>query len=500
MSSSRRSRPDQFCIHRVDGDNSTLLTTVEYKPPHKLSVENLYAGLQPMNFWEEIVQPDSVPTEEPTKLKYNAARLTGSAVTQEYHVMIQEGLKFSYLTNGFALVLLHVPYDEPSTLYYHLCEPNMEIDPDDNCSFEQPLTAIARVLCLCLMSFSARFRDQNPLGSEYSPSGSSARTISEYLLSSSPVGSSTQRRGMPTRSRAQCAPNTIDPDNSPDSDTDPAPGGRKRGFSQVTSSPSSPLSPSVQRSARQTGSRHNESGRYQHSAQFCTQRCLLGLQQGGQLDDDCPNIMLHQQGRTSSRHLIDAKSLVQQIKQQLDENLDRDCMPIGGCGASGAPFKITCTTYGYTVVGKGTTAYLWNKVKREADIYCILWQVQGSAVPVFLGAIDLAKIYFLHGAGQIHHMLLMAWGGEPISKINHTKAIRREILRSQKKIRSLGVLHQDLRPDNLLWNTELGRVLIIDFHHSKLDVRPTKKRMRLREKLLCRAEEHRRKRLRAGYK
>ena len=34
-SSSRRSKPDQFCIHRVDGDTSTLLTTVEYKPPHK---------------------------------------------------------------------------------------------------------------------------------------------------------------------------------------------------------------------------------------------------------------------------------------------------------------------------------------------------------------------------------------------------------------------------------------------------------------------------------
>ncbi|KAB8227884.1 uncharacterized protein BDW43DRAFT_234143 [Aspergillus alliaceus] len=529
--SSRRSRPDQFCIHRVDGDNNTLLTTVEYKPPHKLSVENLRAGLQPMNFWEEIVQPDSVPTEEPTKLKYNAAWLTGSAVTQEYHVMIQEGLEYSYLTNGFALVLLHVPYDEPSTLYYHLCEPNMEIDPDDNCSFEQPLTAIARVLCLCLMSFGARFRDQawrnnaraqlplwktsfdhtrsqiperelrqNPPGSEYSPSGSSARTVSEYLPSSSPVESPTQRRRMPTRSRAQCAPNMIDSTDSPDSDMDPAPGGRKRGFSQVTSSPSSP---SVQRSARQTGSRHNESGRYQHSAQFCTQRCLLGLQQGGQLDDHCPNVMLHRQGRSSSQHLIDTKSLVQQIKQQLDQNLDRDCTPIGACGAcgaSGAPFKITCTAYGYTVVGKGTTSYLWNEVKREADIYRILWQAQGSAVPVFLGAIDLAKIYFLHGAGEIRHMLLMAWGGEPISKMKHVEAIRHEVLRSQKTIRSFGILHQDLRPDNILWNAELGRVLIIDFHRSQLDVRLTKKRKILREQLSYGAEEHQRKRLRVGYK
>ena len=42
-SSSRRSKPDQFCIHRVDGGHNTLLTTVEYKPAHKLSVENIRA-------------------------------------------------------------------------------------------------------------------------------------------------------------------------------------------------------------------------------------------------------------------------------------------------------------------------------------------------------------------------------------------------------------------------------------------------------------------------
>jgi hypothetical protein len=41
LSSSRRSRPDQFCIHRIGDNTTTLLTTVEYKPPHKLSVENL---------------------------------------------------------------------------------------------------------------------------------------------------------------------------------------------------------------------------------------------------------------------------------------------------------------------------------------------------------------------------------------------------------------------------------------------------------------------------
>ncbi|KAB8213601.1 hypothetical protein BDV33DRAFT_196808 [Aspergillus novoparasiticus] len=454
-STSWRSRPDQFCIRRVDGDRNTLLTTVEYKPPYKLSVENLRAGLREMNFWEEV--------------------LTGSAITQEYHVMIQEGLEYSYLTNGLALVLLRVPYDEPGTLYYHLCELNMEIDLDDDQSFDQPLTAIARVLCLCLMSFAAPIRDQtwrnearkqlplwttklrqNPPSSEYSPSVSSGRVVSEYLPSSSPVESPTQRRRIPTRSRARCAPTTMEYKDSPDLDTESAPGGRKCGFSQVTSSLSSP---SVQRSAHQTGTQPNQRGRYQHNAQFCVQQYLLGLQRGGTLDDRCPNVELHRQGGTNNQHLIDASGLVRRIKQQLDQNLDVDCTPMGGCRASGAPFKITCTAYGYTVVGTGTISYLWN---------------------------------------EIRHMLLMGWGGEPIHKLEDIESIRHEISRSQKKICSLGVLHQDVRSDNMLWNAELERVLIIDFHRSHLDSRPMKKRMRLREQHSYGAEGHGRKRLRIG--
>ncbi|KAL4775444.1 hypothetical protein BDW60DRAFT_143567 [Aspergillus nidulans var. acristatus] len=520
-STHRRSRPDQFCIRRVDGERNTLLTTVEYKPPHKLSVENLRAGLREMNFWEEVVRPDSIPTEEPAKLRYNAAWLTGSAITQEYHVMIQEGVEYSYLTNGFALVLLRVPHDEPGTLYYHLCEPNMEVDLNDDQSFDQPLTAIARVLCLYLMSFGAPIRDQTwrneaqnrlpvwktsfdhtrsqiperelqktPPSSEYSPSAISGRTVSDCIPSSPSEETATPRRRILTRSGAQCAPNTMEREDCPNSDTDSARQGRKRGFSEVTSSPSSP---SVQRSARQTGTRPDGRGRYQHNAQFCTQRCLLGLQRGGTLDDRCPNVKLHRQGGTSNQHLIDASGLVRRIKQQLDQNLDVDCTPMGGCGASGAPFKITCTAYGYTVVGKGTTSYLWNEVKREADIYRILWRAQGRAVPVFLGTIDMAMTYFLHGAGEIRHMLLMGWGGEPIHKLEDVEAIKYEISRSQKKIRSRGVLHQDLRPDNMLWNAELGRVLVIDFHRSQLDGRPMRKRMKLREQHSSGADEHGRK-------
>jgi hypothetical protein len=75
-------------------------------------------------------------------------------------------------------------------------------------------------------------------------------------------------------------------------------------------------------------------------------------------------------------------------------------------------FKLTCTIYGYTVLGKGTTAGLWKEVSREAQVHQILRKAQGSAVPVSLGTIDLAKPYFLHGPGEIRHLFVMGWGNK----------------------------------------------------------------------------------------
>ncbi|OJJ79294.1 uncharacterized protein ASPGLDRAFT_52756 [Aspergillus glaucus CBS 516.65] len=514
-SRSRSSRPDQYCIHRIDDGTSALLTTVEYKPPHKLPVESLHRGLKSMDFWEQVVKAHSVPNTEDEK----AERIVGSVITQEYHVMIQEGLEYSYVTNGLALILLRVPYDDPGTLYYHLCEPNLEVNSEDDQSFLQPATAIARVLCLCLMSFRSCLRSQqwrneaeaqlptwkssfddtqspvseaeslrNTLNSK-DPYSSPKSTTSEYQPpSSSSVESPTVKgRRAPTQSQPGCSPSTTtyyNESSDPDLDFE-ASGqkGQKHGLSEISSSP-------VQRTVRWAGSQHTSQsdGRHrQHDADFCTQRCLLGLQLGGQLDDDCLNVLLHKQSEDSRLHAIDLTTLVRYVKKQLDKNIDRNCTPMGSCGASGAPFKVTCAAYGYTVVGKGTTSCRWPELLREAEVYRVLQQAQGSAVPVFLGAIDLKKTYFLHGAGAIRHMLLMGWGGKPISSIENMPScpefngeeLNREISRSVKKIRSLGVLHEDLQLDNILWNTELRRALIIDFHWAKLDRRPKRKRMPL---------------------
>jgi Lipopolysaccharide kinase (Kdo/WaaP) family len=308
-----------------------------------------------------------------------------------------------------------------------------------------------------------------PPDSEYP---SSEFTSSEYMPSSPLISTSGQARRIPTRSQGNCSDDEIsrrEPMDSSDSDTSPATQGRKRGFSQIMSSP-----PSQRVSTRPAGSTTPHDQHQQHTPHFCTQQCLLGLQRKGPLDSLCPNVHLHRQGQEGYRHCIDAKQLVQLLKEQLDQDLDHHCTPFGVCGSYGAPFKITCAAYGYTVVGKGTTSRLWKELSREAEVYQVLRKAQGFAVPVFLGAIDLEMTYFLHGAGEIRHMLLMAWGGTPIGTGDNRQA---EISRSIKQIRKLGVVHEDLRLQNMLWNNERGRVMVIDFHRSQIHLQLMQERV-----------------------
>ncbi|KAJ5489170.1 hypothetical protein N7539_004060 [Penicillium diatomitis] len=524
-SSVHHPRPDQFCIHRVDDRSTTLLTTVEYKPHHKLPVATLRMGLRPMNLWKEIVKSNKIPTDKDAKMRYNAERLVCSALVQEYHVMIQEGLEYSYVTNGIARVLLRVPHDDPGTLYYFLCDPNSEVDMEMEATLAN--TSVARTLCLCLMAFHSPVRGQEwrnsvrpdipiwktsfdhtrshipkdefrqlPLNSDSTaPEFPSPVSGSTYEPSSSPPDpAESTARQVSTRSRVSCAPSDVrhrSQSQSPDPDSNPATR-RKRTFSNV------PSSPSAQRVARKrdiNDDKGPDSQSRHRDAQFCTQRCLLGLQSGGLLDDCCPNVMLHRRSKDDLQHPITSETLMRLLKAQLDENIDR-CTPLGGCGAYGAPFKLSCVVYGYTVIGKGTTSGLWKEVSREAEVYRILRKAQGLAVPVFLGTIDLAKIYFLHGAGEIRHMLVMGWGGESIASLELTPGLLQEIHKSNKEIRALGIIHEDLRRDNVLWNEELGRAMIIDFHRSTLKCRPTLQRPRASKRRLQQPEKVESKRLR----
>jgi serine/threonine protein kinase len=57
-------------------------------------------------------------------------------------------------------------------------------------------------------------------------------------------------------------------------------------------------------------------------------------------------------------------------------------------------------------------------------------------------------------------MLLMAWAGDVVTIKDNGLS---EGLRFQQLLLTCGVIHNDMRQENLLWNSERGHLLLIDF-------------------------------------
>ncbi|KAJ9369574.1 hypothetical protein DTO282E5_5703 [Paecilomyces variotii] len=481
----KRSIPDQFCVFRK-GANRTLLFSMEYKAGHKLTDRYLRAGLRQMEFWKEVVQRVTIPSEGEEKLLYHAELLTGSAIVHAYDDMINRGTSFGCLITGNCQVFLHVPEDQPDTVEYYLAEPNLDVqamrDQGDDEWMYTPVTAVGRLFTMCLMSIQSPMRNQHwrnqvipqlhvwEVDFEYILSQLSDEEVhsspagSEYLPSS-PLATSSRKR----RKRTSCRPvekGDCPPDDSDSEDIsrNPDSTARKRALTFSSSPP--------QRQHRSGWQFKRTDDSMQESLDFCTQRCLLSLKTGDWLDENCPNVDRHRKAN-SKRHQIHVSDFLRLLKCQLDNDLDHYCAPFGESGISGFPFKISLMPFGYTIVGKGTTDRRWPVVRQEENVYQILHSVQGSAVPVFLGTIDIDWIYF-YGGVRITHFLILSWGGYPFNPRFCEEERRNEYQRTKKDIRRLGVIHGDLHESNILWNTELGRVQLIDFHKAKLS--PSNKR------------------------
>ncbi|GKZ22428.1 hypothetical protein AbraIFM66951_004649 [Aspergillus brasiliensis] len=416
---SERQPPERgsFCIHdeyREIRGSARLLG--EFKVPNKLTLEVLRAGLQPMDFYTTVVQNQvNLPTDA-EKATYDATRLAGSAVVQIYNHMISSGLEYGYIATGEGLVLLRVPYDNPSTLFYRFCEPNNEVIPDDS-GYLLPVTAVARVLCLYLMSCTSPPRSPDwciktraglhtwLTGFDYENYMQTPTPVlsDDPLGTPSPARRSSHGKGPMRQSLIQT--------RSQSTHARPLLGGASP--NEARNRNRHPDSPMLSVPEQHPDS--SSSAIPHPSRPFCTQRCLLSLKENKKLDDKCPNFALHQQGSGTAHHPTTAQGLVKLIKQEIEKCLD-GIEPMGHAGSSGVPLKITCAKYGYTLVGKGTTCFLWPQLEREADVYEMLAPLQGYDVSVFLGKINMKQTYDLHGVGKIRHMLVMGWGGNHVDK------------------------------------------------------------------------------------
>jgi Lipopolysaccharide kinase (Kdo/WaaP) family len=484
-------RADQICVYTVAEDNYTLRKlafVVEYKAPHKLNLAYLRFGLREMDV-KSVIDRSLVPSaESPEHFQYHADRLVASVVTQTFSYMIQGGTQYGYITTGEAFVFLHIRLDDPRTVYYHLAEPSIDVIAQRAASLDfVHRTAVSQVLAFSLLALESapgnqRWRqeavdaldtwevDYEAILHAMPDSVRKSPPDSEYLPETyTPVG----RFTMGLRTRKPPASRTCRPQSVPTDDQDSPHASDHESPPKTPTRPSGRVRGSQNREARPTrGSKSSQQGSQGRS--FCTQQCLQGLAEGGHLDSSCPNVADHR-GKThgGNQHRLNRQTFLTLLHQQLQRNRDDDCYPLGKQGARGALFKVSLSSHGYTVAAKGTVAAFVKDLQHECQVYQRLMAIQGICVPVCLGSLDLVHPYYYDIGVLIVHMMILSWAGESLDNSKVLKRVDQKTLdamvtQSIDDIYHAGVLHTDLRAANVLWNQEMGRVMLIDFERSEM--------------------------------
>ncbi|KAI0817424.1 hypothetical protein GGR55DRAFT_693628 [Xylaria sp. FL0064] len=489
-------RPDQICVYRSDDEPSkrTMIYISEYKAPHKLTAPHLRLGLRSMNIYKEVVNRKTIPTsaDPEGRFRYYAERLTAAALTQTYHYMILGGLEFGLLTTGEAIVFLKIDWEEPDTLYYHLAEPKSEVaahlhnlylgalgSPGQRREHGQDeRERVKRTLRTWTEDFESTLRSI-PADEKQTPDTASTYAPTTYSTFDRSIVTrkKTRRRTIeepienaPRRNRSQSSDDES-PHDLPDT---PSPAERRR-----RDHPNQP----VRRSQRILAQRPR--GGHGQGRQHCTQKCLLGLVNGGLLDPKCPNVSSHHEGSgrvadyARLAHPVRHSEWLQLLSQQLKGSLDHGVVKLGIQGARGALFQVTMLAYGYTFACKGTVRAFVKDLEHEAAVYERLRPVQGTSVPVFLGAIDLRSIdrtYYYDHRVDIIYMMFLSWGRYSLheAQIGEREQQRLEasLSRVLRAVHREGVVHQDVRRPNILRNPETGDVMLIDFERASLLDRP----------------------------
>ncbi|KAG6127490.1 hypothetical protein E4U12_005843 [Claviceps purpurea] len=424
--------------------SSTMLYVWESKAPHDLTIQHLRSALRPTTTFGEVTEETKSPAavQDPEEVSQSSAiaeKRAKRAVTQTYHNMMESCLEFGILTTGQAIVFLHVNWDDPQTLYYHLAEPSLDVAkaPERDAAF---FSAVGQYVAFTIMALT---KHRKPL---------QERRIRVFKTLS--------KWGMPRK-----------------------------------------LVSSEHRNAALTIKPHQNGSGKQHIAPdqpypYCSQKCLLGLVQGGSLDFECPNVKHHcrrelDEGEAGhpNRHPVDHAEWLRLLQDQFEQSLDEGITYQSVVGARGAFFKVTLLAYGYTFVSKGTVAGHIEHLEHEARVYERLKPIQGRYVPVCLGALDLrtmGKDYWIYFDTKVVHMMFMSWGGFRLEEnkleeleVLHELAWADEGIDTLHAVHKEGVLHCDVRWANILYSPHTNGIMLIDFERAELfnepeDDSPTK--------------------------
>ncbi|KAF6786585.1 hypothetical protein CSOJ01_15399 [Colletotrichum sojae] len=137
-------RADQFCIYRTSDGRKIPALAIEYKAPHKLGRNEVVTGLV-----SEIRPERDVINKNGEGFAFASKALAAAVVTQLFSYIIGKGIQYRYVCTGEAFVFLHIP-DDPTTVYYHVCIPNLDVlDNDEN---RLHRTAVAQVFAFIIQA------------------------------------------------------------------------------------------------------------------------------------------------------------------------------------------------------------------------------------------------------------------------------------------------------------------------------------------------------------
>ncbi|KND86166.1 hypothetical protein TOPH_09209 [Tolypocladium ophioglossoides CBS 100239] len=469
-------RADQFCIYRTDDGRNAPVLAIEYKAPHKLSVDEVVTGL------ESEIQPErDVINKHGEGFDFTARALAAAVITQLFSYMIGKGIQFGYVCTGETFIFLYIP-DDPTAVYFSVCVPNLDVMDDDETRLHR--TAVSQVFAFILHALRAK-----PPSETWHDK---AQTLDlwdiEYDDFLSKIPASDRKRKepraspykpqrwkgfmrSPIRTRSYClnldsnVGRPEDDDEDPPSPTPNPPRTRGKAASSIGTGSGVSKKPGRQ-GGKQQGSGQATKPNIQ-SRPFCTQQCLLGLAYGGPTDENCPNSDDHGQGH------INRLEFIRLVRDQLatDRDHDADCAPLYLSGARGSLFKVRLSTHGYTLVAKGVEGLDLSCLQHENEIYNRLRAIQGKHIPVCLGSVDLVLPYY-YDCGVYVHFMFLSWAGQPLFdfadqatkvKVGMDDAVTTIF----KAMHKLGVLHRDAELRNILYNAESGRFMVVDFDRAE---------------------------------
>ena len=480
----------------VDGvwDRGGPITLLELKTPHKLTERVLQTALDDgtgcarRRFETKPIIDSPHATKDPT---YTIV----AVFTQIFDYMITTGTARAWLYTGMASVYFEVPRLDPSTLYF-----NLKIHPRSSTASPEETSVCQDAVFVRRCVFTQK-RDADWIRDAVDSNGrflvdpeAQLNLMSSPLSSASEVVTPGKEDYKAPKRKRQSTPEVNRPSHRND-DTSGDDGGdysspiRRPATRSRTRGPADDFTTSVAggdggpRSSPNTGkmasTRCMLCAPPQAARQYCSQACLRGLRYSDstkisrELDMACPNATRHSR---SFKHELTLRQLHDSLRQQLDCSHTHAIEYLGLHGSSGHLFAITLCSHGYTFVGKGSRSDQVPNLMHEYGIYETLHPLQGHYIPVCLGLFDLEGPYYLPSPDHLTHFLLLSYAGIRLSRYSKLLPPTDEVISSAeialKKVHDFNLTHRDSCVENMLWNTELHGVMIIDFGSSTLlDIR-----------------------------